>query len=219
VNSQLLVGLLLQHDSLQQTSKVQSTDIKGKGWMAGPYATVRLGEHVFWQSRFAMGRSTIDVSPDMTYTNTFDTNRWLAATSVTGSWSIADWRIEPTVSVSHIEDKSDAFVDHYGITVPAVTQKMTEASAGPDLVYVFRNKDGSTLEPRFGTKLVWSDSTTSGSTPTLPGTPDGFRGRLELGVRASMPGYAITAEGSYDGLGHTDWRSIGAMVGIRVPLQ
>jgi outer membrane autotransporter protein len=220
VNPQLLVGLLFQHDSLRQTSKAQSNDIKGKGWMTGPYATVRLSEHLFWQSRIAAGRSTVDVLPDLTYTNTFDTKHWLATTSITGSWQLESWRIEPTISLSHIEDKSDAYVDYYGIAIPRMTTKMTEASAGPEFVYVIHNKDGSSLEPRIGAKLVWSDSSASGSTtPTLAGTPDGFRGRIDLGVRASMPGYAITAEGSYDGLGHSDWRSLGAMVGIRVPLQ
>ena len=40
--------------------------------MAGPYATIRLTEQMFLQARAAWGRSSNEVSPFLTYTDSFD---------------------------------------------------------------------------------------------------------------------------------------------------
>jgi hypothetical protein len=54
-------------------------------WMAGPYATVRLSENLFWQVRGAWGQSSNTVSPFLTYTDSFDITRWLVSSTLTGS--------------------------------------------------------------------------------------------------------------------------------------
>ena len=55
----LLLGALVQFDSMSQTSEKDRTKVRGEGWMAGPYATLRLSPNVFWQMRAAWGRSSI----------------------------------------------------------------------------------------------------------------------------------------------------------------
>ena len=79
LNRSLLVGTMVQFDSMQQRSNTQMTDVRGHGWMAGPYATLRLSENVFLQARGAWGRSSNFVSPFLTYTDTFDSERWLVS--------------------------------------------------------------------------------------------------------------------------------------------
>jgi hypothetical protein len=47
----LLVGAMAQFDSMRQRSHLQTSEASGRGWIAGPYATLRLAENVFWQAR------------------------------------------------------------------------------------------------------------------------------------------------------------------------
>ena len=39
LNPSFLIGAMVQFDSMQQRSEAKVTDVRGKGWMAGPYAT------------------------------------------------------------------------------------------------------------------------------------------------------------------------------------
>ncbi|MEI9901093.1 MAG: autotransporter domain-containing protein [Hyphomicrobium sp.] len=73
----LLFGMLVQFDSMRQRSELQAAEASGVGWMAGPYATVRLSEERILEARAAWGQSYNEVSPFLTYTDEFDTNRWL----------------------------------------------------------------------------------------------------------------------------------------------
>jgi ubiquitin len=83
----LLVGSMIALDGMRQKSGRLATDAAGWGWMAGPYATARLSDHLFMHSRAAWGRSDNTVRPLMTYHDRFTTERWLASTALTGDWS------------------------------------------------------------------------------------------------------------------------------------
>ena len=86
-NPSLLLGTFVQLDSTRQRSFSQQSDIFGNGRMTGPYATVRLSEHLFWQGRGAWGRSSNEVSPYMNYTDKFDSTRWLISSTLAGRWT------------------------------------------------------------------------------------------------------------------------------------
>lgn len=55
-NRYLLAGVMIQFDDMRQTSNKDRSEIKGTGFMVGPYATVHLTEHIFLQVRGAWGR-------------------------------------------------------------------------------------------------------------------------------------------------------------------
>ena len=75
VNRSLLVGTYVQFDSMRQNSLSQLNSIEGTGWMIGPYATARLSENVFLQGRAAWGLSNNIVSPFLTYSDEFRSER------------------------------------------------------------------------------------------------------------------------------------------------
>jgi len=56
------------------------------GLVGRPHVTVRLTDSVFWQARAAWGKSSNEVSPFLTYTDRFDTIRWLASSTLIGRW-------------------------------------------------------------------------------------------------------------------------------------
>ncbi len=62
VSPDLLVGGLLQYDSLTSSAAKENTE--GKGWMAGPYVTARLTDNLYLDARLAWG---LGVSLDMEF--------------------------------------------------------------------------------------------------------------------------------------------------------
>lgn len=83
-NRNLLAGVSLSYDMSGQKSSTQGTETRGGGWLAGPYATVRLSDSVFWQSRAAWGRASTDVTVNAGSTDSVDSTRWLTSTQLSG---------------------------------------------------------------------------------------------------------------------------------------
>lgn len=180
----LLVGTMVQFDGMQQRSNLQQTDVRGHGWMAGPYATLRLSENVFLQARGAWGTSSNWVSPFQTYTDNFESERWLVSSTLTGRWTNGAWSYRPSASVSYMEDVSKSYADTYGIVIPSVKSTLGQAKAGPEVSYRF-DLGHTQIEPRAGMQAIWNFSreTTAVGFGQVNGEaigPAGVRGRAEL---------------------------------------
>ena len=218
----LLVGAMIQYDDAKQTSSAASYEIEGTGWMAGPYATVRLSRSLFWQSRAAWGTSSNSVSPFLTYTDNFDSTRWLLSSSLTGNWASGHWRFRPSASFAYIEDESDAYLDHFGVLIPSVTTSLGQLKAEPEVVYVYQTASGTRLEPRLTGSLIWNfDSSDAGAAfgGSLIG-PEELRGKLEAGIGVHLlSGITLDVSGSYDGIGSDDYNATSISLGARVPMN
>ena len=82
VTPAFLIGALVQFDHSDTTTRALQTSTSGHGWLVGPYATLRLSENIFGNVRAAWGESDNKVSPTMTFTDDFDTTRWLVEGSL-----------------------------------------------------------------------------------------------------------------------------------------
>ncbi len=135
VNPWILVGALVQFDWMDDESKKLNTDVSGDGWMAGPYVSLRLSEHILFDARGAWGRSNNEVSPLGTYKDSFDTDRWLAKANVTGNWFVERLRISPSVGVIYVEETQDSYVDSLGSTVVSQSVHIGRLMFGPEFGY------------------------------------------------------------------------------------
>jgi outer membrane autotransporter protein len=220
-----LVGTMVQFDSMRQHSNSQATEVSGQGWMVGPYATLRLTDNVFWQARAAWGQSSNEVSPFLTYTDKFHTDRWLVSSTLTGRWGIGPWVLRPSASVAYIEDVSKSYIDTFGVAIPEVKSRLGQAKAGPEIGYRYQLGHGVVLEPRAGLQVIWNfagDTTANGFTQINgdPAGPVGVRGRAEIGLRASTSGgIGLDLSGSYDGIGAKDYDAFTGRATVRVPLN
>jgi hypothetical protein len=221
VSPALLIGALVQFDSLRQKSQALATDVDGWGWMAGPYATVRLSQHLFLQGRAAWGGSDNAISPFMTYEDRFTSDRWLVSSTLTGRWQFGPWLLRPSASVAYIEDVSKAYVDALGVTIPAVKATLGQARFGPEIAYRYLLSSGGSLEPRVALQGIWSFA--GNATEVVAGTPAGpeeLRGRVEIGLQAMTPsGLILDLSGSYDGIGVGNYEAISGKASVRVPLN
>lgn len=223
LSKSLLVGMLVQADSMHETDETKTSEIKGTGWMAGPYAAVRLSKDIFWQGRAAWGRSDNEVSPFGTYTDSFETSRWLFATSLSGRWSSGPWVFMPSVSVTYLEDTSEAYRDTFGVLIPEVESRLGQAKAGPKVGYSF-DTGGVRIEPYAGLDLIWNFADELSASGLALGDdasgPDGVRGKAEIGLDASTAdGLRVGLSGSYDGIGTSDYRAVTGRASLRVPLN
>jgi outer membrane autotransporter protein len=224
LNRSLLIGTMVQFDSASERSELQASAASGWGWMVGPYSTVRLGENLFWQARAAWGKSTNDVSPFLTYSDQFDTMRWLAASVLIGRWRVGPWEFTPSASVAYMVDTANDYVDTLGAVVPEVKSRLGQAKAGPEIGYAYSLGDIK-MEPHAGFQLIWNfaTDTTANGVGSINGEsagPPGVRGRLDLGVRATaVGGVGVDLSGSYDGVGSRGYDAVTGKVLLRVPLN
>lgn len=193
--------------------------------MAGPYATLRLSEAVFWQLRAAWGQSSNTMSPFQTYTDHFDSERWLASSTLAGRWTSGPWVFRPSASVSYIEDAAKSYTDMLGTTMPGVTTRLGQAKAGPEVGYRYELGHGTVIEPHAGLQVIWNfsqDTTAAGLGPVggdAPG-PTGVRVRAEFGLTATTSGgLGLDVSGSYDGIGAAGYSAVTGKATVRLPLN
>jgi outer membrane autotransporter protein len=219
----ILVGAIVQYDSMRMRST--SDEIEGDGWMAGPYVTVKLSEHLYFQGRGAWGQSSNNVSPFLTYNDDFDSERWLVRGALQGEWQYGQVFLRPSASVAYIEDETDAYTDSLGAAIPSIDSSLGQARFGPEVAYRIVSSDGGMIEPRAKLEGIWNfaDDTQSGTiVDTLVGLEE-FRGRAELGLRMQtgqgMDGIALDLSAGYDGIGSDDYHAVEGRAAVRVPIN
>jgi len=217
----LLVGGLVQFDRVHESTGKLGSSVKGVGWMAGPYFAARLSPSLFLDGRVAWGRSENRVSPFGTYTDTFDTERWLAKTRLTGIWDFEQWRFTPGVEVAYFEDKQESYVDSNGLFIPGQKVTLGRVTVGPEFAYRFHLADGSLIEPliRIESRMDFaSDNVTLVDGVAV--SRNHIRARVEAGVRLMKPwGYTLRTTGSIDGLGDDGFKAYGGQIWINMPLN
>ena len=119
---------------------------------------------------------------------------------------------------------SDAYVDTYGAAIPSVKVSLGRAKVRPVLSDRHHTIDGVVLEPRICAELIWNfDLSTRVDGLTDLGEmagPDGVRGRIELGLRASREvGPSLDFSGSYDCIGASSFHAISGKATVRVPFN
>jgi hypothetical protein len=83
LNNNWLIGILGQFDWADETTRADGSKADGEGWMVGPYISGRLDEHLFFDWRAAWGSAANAVSPFGTYSDSFDSDRWLTTARLT----------------------------------------------------------------------------------------------------------------------------------------
>ncbi len=220
-NSKVLLGVFSQLDSAAQNS---DSSLQSRGWLAGPYAAVRLHDHLFWSVAAGWGSVRTNISPVLTYTDTVTGSRFYGSTSLMGNWTNGPWQFRPSASLSYIRQTDGSYVDTPGNVISSLKTDVTQATVGPEVAYKIKWSPDVTIEPRAGAKVIWNSN---GGTEILDpagnnmsSASTGARGRVELGMlAATVSGVTVDLSGSYDGVGVSNYRSLGGRAIVRVPLN
>ncbi|MEL7116760.1 MAG: autotransporter outer membrane beta-barrel domain-containing protein, partial [Pseudomonadota bacterium] len=222
VNENVLVGVMLSIDSMRDSSTTFNSTVSGTGWMVGPYITARLAPNLYFDGRIAGGTSNNSVSPFNTYTDQFDTTRFLAMASLSGDIERGNWTITPNASLSYFSETQDSYVDSTGATIPSQTVELGQLKIGPTFTGRFIGDDGQLYAPYFSVDAIYNLGETSGVTITDTNTPStsGWRARLRAGVNVTEEtGVRFGFGATYDGIGRSDFEAWGLTFDVDIPLQ
>ncbi|MGH6770464.1 MAG: DUF7507 domain-containing protein [Xanthobacteraceae bacterium] len=221
VTQSVLVGALVQFDKLSETSRSTNTAANGWGAMAGPYVSMRLTPHIFFDARAAWGTSRNTIDPFGLYQDDFSTTRWLSHAKLTGNWRFGNVRVTPSAGVTYVSEKQRSYVDPLGVFIPGQTVSLGQFAVGPELAYRYLAASGAVYEPHVSIEGVWDFDRPN--VPIIAGVPisdNELHARVKAGLMARTPsGTNIRAVASYDGLGSDRFRAIGAQLWLNIPLR
>lgn len=138
----IMLGYLAQFDQTGEESRY-SGGVSAKGWMAGPYMSIRFGHGIIFDGRAAWG--TANTLPTGVLLDTTTADRALVRGTLRGSRQVGGWTVAPSVGLSYVEDTPA--IQGIGLSEP------TPAGTGrldvlPEVKRRFDLKSGAYVEPR-----------------------------------------------------------------------
>ncbi len=222
LNSDLVVGFMTQFDWTDEKDRTQNFKIDGRGWMVGPYVVTRLHENLIFDGRAAWGQSSNTVSPFSTYTDDFDTQRWLVKGQLTGAFQFGAVHVAPHVGVIYFEEQQKGYTDSLGNTIGQQKVELGRATFGPKVSASYQSEDGMVIAPFVSIKGIWdfksTDAVNSATGLAGSATNSKLRARTEAGISVRLPtGMSIAGEGFYDGIGADNFSAYGGSVTVKLP--
>jgi len=217
IHENLLVGAMLQFDSLTEDTGVGS--VSGAGWMIGPYFVAKSAtQPLYFEGRLLYGETNNSISPFGTYEDSFDTTRMLAQVKIAGELTFGSTTLTPFLDASYTTDDQHSYLDNLGNLVPEQGIAIGQIEIGTDFSHMLPVDSGE-LELFGGVSGIWSHSSGSGFASTVTPDYEGGRARIELGINRTMSaGQRFTATTYYDGIGASRFESFGLRLGFEMPL-
>ncbi|MCH8467641.1 MAG: autotransporter domain-containing protein, partial [Roseinatronobacter sp.] len=212
VTDTLAIGVMGQVDRASE-SILAFSNVKGTGWMVGPYLSMEISPDLFFNARGSVGRSTntasIDVFEDgIFFDGRFKTSRALVQASFKGRYALGSVVIYPDAEVTYMrETQADYAVTDgvFTVAVPGIRAEVGRFSLGGtvDLPYA---TSANSLILFARPQLDWNFNRT-GAARNL----ETWRSSLELGVRTDTNnGWDGELSLRYDGIGTSGFKAVAA---------
>jgi hypothetical protein len=221
LNETTLVGVMLQYDQTEMVTGDWNSAVEGDGWMVGPYMVTRFGENTYFDVRALWGTSENSINPIGTYTDEFETDRWMVEMNLAGDILMGAWRVTPGIGLAYFTEQQDAYRDSLNFLIPSQRITIGRLSMGPEIAYRIENADGSYFEPYINLSALYDydDADVINAAGQLQ-TLGHLRGDARLGLTAELAnGGRITGEITLIGLGEGEFEANNAMLRIRLPLS
>ncbi|CAN0550806.1 unnamed protein product, partial [Laminaria digitata] len=155
ITQDLLIGFGTQFDwTTYDANTVGEAD--GFGFMAGPYLTARITDRFYVDGRLAWGQSDNSISPYETYSDGFDTQRWLASAALIGDFDHGAFNIMPELRLSYFTEETGAYTDSLGNRIPSIEVETGTLEFGPTFSTEIELNDAMILSPRLTAKGIWT---------------------------------------------------------------
>jgi len=204
-----LVGIGAQMDRFTHQGRVndQGADIKGIGWMAGPYVMARLEDNLYFDGGIRAGVSENRITMQNTgLTDTFSSQRWGAYGTLFGDMNIGRLNFRPSMSVVVFEDSAEEWTTGGGLNIPDVHTRKSDFEGGLRITHTMPNSGSSQYVELEGAFAFGGESENREQ-----------RARFGLGgTVADLFGGTLDAGVSLDGLGGDDWQAYDVKLGYSV---
>lgn len=216
----VLIGAKAQVDWGEQAFAANNGTVSGIGVMVGPYATVALSQTLFLDVAGSLGVSSNDISPIGTYTDEFDTTRWMVDASLVGQFHHGAWTLRPVVTIQYIAEHQEAYTDSLSVRIEDQTVSQGQVSLSPYLSRAWVLDGGvqlvSWIEGSGHYAFGRSGTLTAGS---YADQLDGLHASVRAGLDVALSGGATASlAGQYGGLG-TNAESYGGSLAVSLPLN
>ena len=222
-NPDLLLGLMGQIDRINEKNKSESFEIKGTGWLAGPYAVARIHQNLIFDGRVAWGQASNKINPLGTHTDQFDTQRWLAHAQLSGDFKLGNWRFSPQVKAIYFEESHEGYTDSLDNDIDQQSISLGRMIFGPEIGYSFDTEDDLTIYSRLNIKGIWDfDGASLVDLETGDKATDAkdFKARIETGFGLkSQNGWSLEGDAFYDGIGVAEFETYGGSISLNIHLN
>ncbi|MBI3704762.1 MAG: autotransporter outer membrane beta-barrel domain-containing protein [Rhizobiales bacterium] len=198
----VLVGVFTGYEHLKYSIAALAGSMKGNGGSVGGF----LGWRVASNARFdvVLGYTRMSYSAaSSAATGSFDGNRWIASTGLTGSYGVGSFIVEPSANVYALWERQTAWTDSLGTAQPDRNFTAGRVSTGAKLIRPWSSGDIK-IAPYAGLYGDWrfsSDNALAGGQPIV-GIGDGWSGRVTSGIAFTGKGGMTVAIGcEYGGIG------------------
>lgn len=198
----ILVGVFTGYEHLKYNVAALDGNMKGSGGSVGSFLGWRVTPNVRYD--VVLGYTRMSYSPATgAAAGSFDGNRWVAATGLTGSYSVDSFIVEPSANVYALWEQQSAWTDSLGTAQADRRFTAGRVSAGAKLIRPWRSGDIK-VTPYAGFYGDWrfsSDNAPPGGQPVV-GIGDGWSGRITSGVAfTGKAGVTVALGGEYGGIG------------------
>ncbi len=216
IKQDLLVGMMVQLDYATQADLLDTMSVEGWGYMVGPYVAGKINNtNLSYEAQLRWGRSFNTISPTGTFTDSFDTERWLARAKIRGDFQTGDWTIAPNLSLSYFAETQSAYTDGNGLLIPSQTITLGEVSFGPEFSRGFAFDNGNTLTTMFGFSAITNFAVSDNGSQSFPLLAGEWRSRVNTALAfTTASGWGVNFEGYYDGIGQAGYEALGASLDV-----
>ena len=215
IKPDVLIGLSIQGDWLNMDGKNTESKTEGTGFLITPYVTAKLSEDLYLNANVGWGKSYNDISPFGTYTDSFNSERWIASAALIGKWKLNGFNIEHGTYLTYFKETSDSYTDSLSVFIPSVETETGTFKIGPTLSKNYTTDKGSIYTPFLTMNGIWTFSQNNRTTAfnQKSRATKGLRGRLELGLDIySDNSSQFKFSTNYDGIGDSNFESWGLIL-------
>lgn len=208
-------GVMLQFDHLDERNSANRT--AGTGWLVGTYVFGKFPtQPVYFSASILGGKTRNETSPFGTYTDRFDSTRFLITGDLSGEWvATQKLRLFPTLSASYLTDTQQAYTDGLSNLIPQQRIALAQIGLGLDFSYTVETSSGQ-FELNGGLTGVFSDASGTGAAAIVNSTTEP-RARATLGIVYTTDAQTRIEVNSYlDGIGQSDFESYGIDFNIQL---
>jgi Autotransporter beta-domain len=198
----ILIGVFTGYESLKYDVTALAGSMKGSGGSVGSFLGWRASSNV--RVDVALGYTRMSYSAATGgATGSFNGDRWIASTGLTGSYGVSSFIIEPSASVYAVWERQNAWTDSLGTAQADRKFSAGRVSSGAKLIRSWSSGDIK-ITPYAGFYGDWrfsSDNALPGGQPVV-GIGDGWSGRATSGVAfTGKNGLIVSLGGEYGGIG------------------
>ncbi len=209
IGRNVLFGAMAQLEDLHQsTADWGPSGAAGEAYLAGPYVAMRLTPNLTLDAKAAWGQGSVDAGA-----GNLASDRSLAEARLKGNWSVNDWRLSPSASVSRVTESA--------ANVPGTAVEVERLSVGPEIARPVPLGDGRVVEPFLHYKNSLDlDAASALLQSGSPVADLNAQGTVGGGLTYSKPNeYTIRATADVQGVGSEADKNLSSRVQVSIPLD